>query len=144
MWMKIRVKNWNFFAQIKYTLRKASAERQIVHRTKVKDGQYLHCSPQQSYPEFHSAPAYRGLLDRSTARYFYKGPKTSLHKHTGNLVENLFSKKCAFENYLQLDIKVFVSNNHNTLKWPFTEQNSYFSKIFNISVYDGFNKIFVK
>ncbi len=44
----------------------------------------------------------RGLLDRSTARYFYKGPKTSLHKHTGNLVENLFSKKCAFENYLQL------------------------------------------
>jgi hypothetical protein len=44
----------------------------------------------------------RGLLDRSTARYFYKGPKTSLHKHTGNLVENLFSKKCAFKNYLQL------------------------------------------
>jgi hypothetical protein len=35
----------------------------------------------------------RGLLDRSTARYFYKGSKTSLHKHTGNLVENLFYKK---------------------------------------------------
>jgi hypothetical protein len=31
-----------------------------------------------------------GLLDRSTARYFYKGYKTSLQKHTVNLVENLF------------------------------------------------------
>ncbi len=78
------------------------------------------------------------------ARYFYKGPKTSLHKHTGNLVENVFSKKRAFKNYFTtFDIKVFFSNNHNTLKWPFTEQNSYFSEIFNISVYDGFKKIFV-
>ncbi len=33
-----------------------------------------------------------GLLDRSSARYFYKGSKKSLHKHTRNLVENLFSK----------------------------------------------------
>jgi hypothetical protein len=32
----------------------------------------------------------RGLLDRSTARYFYKRIKTSLHKPRGNLVENLF------------------------------------------------------
>jgi hypothetical protein len=44
----------------------------------------------------------RGLLDRSKARYFYKGSKTSLHKHKGNLVENLFYKKCAFKNSLQL------------------------------------------
>jgi hypothetical protein len=44
----------------------------------------------------------KGLPDRSTARYFYKGSKTSLHKHTGNLVENLFSKICALKNYLQL------------------------------------------
>jgi hypothetical protein len=57
-----------------------------------------------------------GLLDRSTARYFYKGPKTSLHKHTGNLVENLFSKKCAFENYLQLLTKKFLSQTTTTLK----------------------------
>ncbi len=35
----------------------------------------------------------RGLLDRSTARYFYKRHKTSLHKLTENLIENLFYKK---------------------------------------------------
>jgi hypothetical protein len=34
-----------------------------------------------------------GLLDRSTARYFYKRLKTSLHKPRGNLVEILFYKK---------------------------------------------------
>ncbi len=34
-----------------------------------------------------------GLLDRSTARCFYKRLKTSLHKPRGNLLENLFSKK---------------------------------------------------
>jgi hypothetical protein len=39
-----------------------------------------------------------GLLDRSTARYFYKRLKTSLHKPRGNLLEILFSKKCAFKN----------------------------------------------
>ncbi len=30
----------------------------------------------------------RGLLDRSTARYFYKWLKTCLHKTAGNLLEN--------------------------------------------------------
>jgi hypothetical protein len=35
---------------------------------------------------------YRGLLDRSTSRYFYKRLKTSLHKPRGNFLENLFSK----------------------------------------------------
>jgi hypothetical protein len=44
----------------------------------------------------------RGLLDRSTTRYFFKRPKTSPHKPTGNLHENLFSGKCAFQNYLLL------------------------------------------
>jgi hypothetical protein len=32
----------------------------------------------------------KGLLDRSTAGYFYERLKTSLHKPTGNLLENLF------------------------------------------------------
>ncbi len=57
----------------------------------------------------------RGLLDRSTALYFYKRLKTSLHKPRGNLLENLFSKICAFKNNLQLlEKKLFVSNNYNT------------------------------
>ncbi len=43
----------------------------------------------------------RGLLNKSTAWYFYKRLKTSLHKPTGNLLQNLFSKKCAFKNNLQ-------------------------------------------
>ncbi len=34
----------------------------------------------------------RGLLNRSTALYFYKPLKTSLHKPGGNLLKNLFSK----------------------------------------------------
>ncbi len=44
----------------------------------------------------------RGLLDRSTARYVYKRLKASLRKPTGNLLENLFSKKCVLKNNLQL------------------------------------------
>ncbi len=57
----------------------------------------------------------RGLLDRSTALYFYKGSKTSLHKQTRNLVENLFSKKCALKNYLQLLTYKFLSETTTTL-----------------------------
>jgi hypothetical protein len=56
-----------------------------------------------------------GLLDTSTAQYFYKGYKTSLHKHTENLVENLFSTKCAFENCLQLLKLTFLSQTTTTL-----------------------------
>ncbi len=52
---------------------------------------------------------FRGLLDRSTARYFYKRLKTSLHKPRGNFLENLFSKKCALKNNLQLLEKKFLS-----------------------------------
>ncbi len=62
-----------------------------------------------------SGLAYGGLIDRSTARYFYKGSKTSLHKHTGNLVENLFYKKCVFKNYLQLLTEKFLSQTTTTL-----------------------------
>jgi hypothetical protein len=51
----------------------------------------------------------RGLLDRSTAQYFYERLKTSLHKPTGNLLENLFSKQCTFNNNLQLLEKKFLS-----------------------------------
>ncbi len=58
----------------------------------------------------------RGLLDRSTARYFYKQLKTSLHKPRGNFLENLFSKKCAFKNNLQLLEKKFLSQTNTTPK----------------------------
>ncbi len=57
-----------------------------------------------------------GLLDRSTARYFYKQLKTSLHKPTGNLLENLFSKKCTFKNNLQLLETKFLSQINTTPK----------------------------
>jgi hypothetical protein len=50
-----------------------------------------------------------GVLDRSTALYFYKRLKTSLHKPRGNLLENLFYKKCAFK-------KKFLSQTNTTPK----------------------------
>jgi hypothetical protein len=63
----------------------------------------------------HPSPSAGGLLDRSTARYFYKRLKPSLHKPTDNLLENLFCRKCAFKNNSQLlEKKVSVSNKHNT------------------------------
>jgi hypothetical protein len=58
--------------------------------------------------------SYRGLLDRSTARYFYKRLKTSLHKPRGKLIEILFYKKCAFKNNLQLLEKMFLSQTNTT------------------------------
>jgi hypothetical protein len=61
-------------------------------------------------------PIVGGLLDRSTALYFYKRLKTSLHKPRGNLLENLFSKKCAFKNNLQLLEENFLSLTNTTLK----------------------------
>jgi hypothetical protein len=67
---------------------------------------YLHRRHQQ----------HRGLLDRSTARYFYKRLKTSLHKPRGNLLENLFSKKCALKNNLKLLEKKFLSQTSTTPK----------------------------
>jgi hypothetical protein len=57
----------------------------------------------------------RGLLDRSTARYFYHRIKTCLHKHTGNLVENLFYRKCTSKNYLQPLLEKFLSQTTTTL-----------------------------
>ncbi len=57
-----------------------------------------------------------GLLDRSTALYFYKRLKTSLHKPRGSLLENLFTKKCAFKNNLQLLEKKFLSQTNTTTK----------------------------
>ncbi len=62
----------------------------------------------------------RGLLDRSTARYFYKRLKPSLHKPTGNLLGNLFCRKCAFKNNSLLLEKSFCLNKYNTEKWHFT------------------------
>jgi hypothetical protein len=58
----------------------------------------------------------RRLLDRSTARYFYKRLKTSLHKPRGNFLENVFSKKCAFEKKLQLLEKKFLSQTNTIPK----------------------------
>jgi hypothetical protein len=70
-----------------------------------------------------------GLLDRSTARYFYKQLKTSLLKPTGNLLENLFSKKCTLKNNAQLLEKKFLSQSNTTpKKWHFTLQNGLFAK----------------
>jgi hypothetical protein len=61
-------------------------------------------------------PTGPGLLDRSTALYFYKRLKTSLHKPRGNLLQNLFYKKCAFKNNLQLLEKNFLSQTNTTPK----------------------------
>jgi hypothetical protein len=58
----------------------------------------------------------RGLLDRSTARYFYQRLKTGLHKPTGNLLENIFSRKCAFKNNLQPLEKKILSQTITTPK----------------------------
>ncbi len=60
-----------------------------------------------------------GLLDRSTALYFYKQLKRSLHKPRGNLLENLFSKKCAFKNNLQLLENKFCLKQIQHLKMAF-------------------------
>jgi hypothetical protein len=49
-----------------------------------------------------SCGTHRGLLDRSTALYFYKQLKTILHKTTGDLLENLFSRNYAVKNNIQL------------------------------------------
>jgi hypothetical protein len=75
-----------------------------------------------------------GLLDRSTAGYFYKQLKTSLYKPTGNLLKNPFNRKCVFKNNLQLlEKKVFVSNKCNTLngillnKWHISLNLQYIS-----------------
>ncbi len=47
-------------------------------------------------------PSVGGLLDRSTARYFYKVPKTILHKPTAKSGINIFYNKCLHKHYLQL------------------------------------------
>jgi hypothetical protein len=57
-----------------------------------------------------------GMLDRSTALYFYKRLKTSLHKPRGNLLENILYKKYAFKNNLQLLEKKFLSQTNTTPK----------------------------
>ncbi len=44
----------------------------------------------------------RGLLDISTARYFYKVPKTILHKPIANSEKNILYNKCLYKHYLQL------------------------------------------
>jgi hypothetical protein len=59
---------------------------------------------------------FRGLLGRSTALYFYKQLTTSLHKPRGNLLENLFSKKCELKNNLQLLERKFLSQTNTTPK----------------------------
>jgi hypothetical protein len=76
----------------------------------------------------------RGLLDRSTAQYFYQRLKTTLHKPRGNLLENLFSKKYAFKNNLQLLEKKFCLKQIYHLKmafylakWPIFKNLQYFS-----------------
>jgi hypothetical protein len=43
-----------------------------------------------------------GLLDISTARYFYKVSKTILHKPTAISGINIFYNKCSYKHYLHL------------------------------------------
>ncbi len=43
-----------------------------------------------------------GLLDISTARYFYKVSKTILHKPKANSGIKIFYNKCSYKHYLQL------------------------------------------
>ncbi len=54
------------------------------------------------------------LTDLQLYVFFYKQLKTSLHKPRGNLLENLFSKKCAFKIITTFWKKFFVSNKYNT------------------------------
>jgi hypothetical protein len=70
----------------------------------------------QSTPECTQQEFVGGLLDRSTARYFYKWLKTKVHKPTSILLENLFSKNCTFKNNLQLLEKKFLSQTNTTPK----------------------------
>ncbi len=68
------------------------------------------------FGQFYSVQSKRCLLDRSTAQSFYKRLESSLHKPTGNLLENLFSIKCVFKNNLQILEKKFLSQRNTTPK----------------------------
>jgi hypothetical protein len=46
----------------------------------------------------------------------YKRLEASLHKPTGKLLENVFSKKCVFKNNLKLLEKKFLSQTNITPK----------------------------
>jgi hypothetical protein len=60
-------------------------------------------SPRSEYNGESGLPGgIRGLLDISTARYFYKVYKTVLHKPTANSGVNIFYNKCSYKHYLQL------------------------------------------
>jgi hypothetical protein len=65
-----------------------------------------------------------GLLDRSTARYFYKGSKTILHKSTANSGINLFIKN--------VDINIiynFCNKDLSVKQTVFTKKNIFFRKL---------------
>jgi hypothetical protein len=76
-----------------------------------------------------------GLLNKSTTWYFYKRLKTSLRKATGNLLENLFSGKCALISTFKN--KSFCHKQTQHFKLAFYRTNSTLAKIFNISVFDS-------
>jgi hypothetical protein len=84
-----------------------------------------------------------GLLDRSTARYFYKRLKTSLHKPTGNFLENLFSRKCAFKNNLQLLEAKFLSQTNSNLKMAFYLTKSSIYQYLIVKNRSLSNKVFI-
>ncbi len=71
------------------------------------------------------------ILLPPTALYFYRASKKSLHKPRANFRNMLFQINFSFNYYLQLHLE-----SPQFFKIPFRHQNSTFSKIFIISVYD--------
>ncbi len=79
----------------------------------------------------------RGLLNRSTAQYFYKGSIKSLLKLISIFWNNIFLRKHVFKYFVQLLLFKNLSKRNKIdvicifiTKW-------YFKKIFIIPLYDG-------
>ncbi len=70
-----------------------------------------------------------GLLNISTARYFYKVSKTILHQPTANSPINIFYNKCSSKHYLQiLQYILFFKTNSLSEKRTFLWKIALFTK----------------
>jgi hypothetical protein len=69
----------------------------------------------------------RGLLNRSTARYFYKGSKTILHKPTANSGINIVNKKCV---YTVHNIYNFCNKDFSVKQTVFAKEEFFFWKLY--------------
>ncbi len=82
-------------------------------------------------------PKKRGMRHTSTALYFYGASKKILHKSRVTFENMLFKISYSLDYYLQLFmLTVSLQNLPKFLKVLFWHQNSAFSKIFIMSVYD--------